>query len=72
LTFVAELNLPAAESDPHGQRWAEWLHSGMVVSVELSYGTPVVILCDNRRRTVLPLTDVELETLRDESRGFSH
>jgi hypothetical protein len=63
LAFIAELNLPGAEPDAHGQRYAQWLYAGMLVSVELSYGTPVVAIEDDHRRTVFLLADVEIEEL---------
>ena len=64
LAFIAELNLPGAEPDPDGQRYAQWLYAGMLVSVELAYGTPVVAIEDDHRRTVFLLADAEIEELR--------
>jgi hypothetical protein len=71
LAFVTELNLPHAESDRHGAGAAQWLHAGMLISVELAYGMPVIILKDDQRRTVIPLAVAELETLRAQHRAFS-
>jgi hypothetical protein len=70
MAFIAELNLPGAEPDAHGQRHAQWLYAGMLISVELSYGTPVVALEDACRRTVYLLVDAEIEELRAASRRF--
>lgn len=64
MAFVAELNLPGAEPDSRGQRYAQWLCAGMLISVELCYGTPVVAIEHDHRRTVFLLADVEIEQLR--------
>ena len=64
LAFIAELNLPGAEPDSDGQRYAQWLYAGMLVSVELCYGTPVVAIENDDHRTVFLLADVEIEELR--------
>jgi hypothetical protein len=64
MAFIAELNLPGAEPDPHGQRSAQWLYAGMLISVELCYGTPVVVIENDRCRRVFRLADVEIEQLR--------
>jgi hypothetical protein len=64
MAFIAELNLPGAEPDLGGQRSAQWLYAGMLISVELSYGTPVVAIESDQCRTAFRLADLEIEQLR--------
>jgi hypothetical protein len=71
LAFVTELNLPDAEWDWRGERPAQWLHANMLISVELVYGMPVIVLQDDHRRVVMPLADADLEMLWTQSRAFS-
>jgi hypothetical protein len=71
LAFVGELNLPGSGLNVHGERPAQWLHAGMLISVELAYGIPVIALQDDHHRIVILLADAEIETLRAHSRRFS-
>jgi hypothetical protein len=64
MDFIAELNLPGAQPDLGGQRSAQWLYAGMLISVELCYGTPVVAIENDQCRTAFRLADVEIEQLR--------
>jgi len=64
MAFITEMNLPGAGLDCPGARPALWLHAGMLISVELAYGIPVIVLQDDHRRTVMPLADADLERLR--------
>jgi hypothetical protein len=43
----------------------------MLISVELAYGIPVIVLRDGNRRTAVPLADARLEILRAEGQRFS-
>jgi len=61
---ITESNLPGAEPDWPGARPAQWLRGGLLISVELAYGIPVIILQDEDRRTVIPLADADQDRLR--------
>jgi hypothetical protein len=71
LAFIAELNLPSVEVDPHGAAPAEWLHARMLISVELAYGIPVIVFQDDDRRSTLLLAEATIERLRVQGRTFS-
>lgn len=71
MAFIGELNLQSAQTNRLGQGWAQWLCGGMLISVELAYGTPVILFEDDQRRTMLLLADAEIEKLRAASRSFS-
>jgi hypothetical protein len=64
IAFITELNLPGAGLDWPGAQPAQWRHAGMLISVELAYGMPVIILQDELCRTVMPLADTDLDRLR--------
>lgn len=58
MAYVSEMNLPNAGP-------AQWLHSEMLISVELSYGSPVIVFEEGTgRRSTLPLVDAQPERLR--------
>ncbi len=57
LAYVSEMNLPHAGP-------AQWLHSEMLISVELAYGSPVIVFEGGGRRRTLPLVDADSGRLR--------
>jgi hypothetical protein len=69
MALVAELNLQSSQTSPHGERLAQWQCGGMLISVELAYGTPVIALESDQRRTMILLADAEIEKLRAEVAG---
>jgi hypothetical protein len=71
MAFIAELNLPSVEPNPHEQPPAQWLYAGMLISVVLAYGTPAIVLEDDHRRITMLLADATIEALRAYSGSFS-
>jgi hypothetical protein len=72
MAFIAELNLPGIESNSNQRRPAQWLYAGMLISVELAYGTPAIVLEDDHRCMTMLLADATTEALRTHSREFLH
>ena len=66
MTLVTELNLQSIQMNAYGERLAQWQCGAMLISVELAYGTPVIAIEGDQRRTVILLADAEIEKLRSE------
>jgi hypothetical protein len=71
MALIDELDLQSTQRNPLGERLAQWQYGGMLISVELAYGTPVIVFESDQRRTTTLFADAELEKLRAESRSFS-
>jgi hypothetical protein len=69
MTLVTELNLQSIQMNAYGERLAQWQCGAMLISVELAYGTPVIALEGDQRRTMILLADAEVERLRAEVAG---
>jgi hypothetical protein len=66
MALVIERNLQSIWTNPYGERLAQWQCGAMRISVELAYGTPVIAIEGDQRRTVILLADAEIEKLRSE------
>jgi hypothetical protein len=71
IALIREFDLQSTQTNPLGEQLAQWQCGGMLISVELGYGAPVIVLESDQRRTMILLADAEIETLRAESRSFS-
>jgi hypothetical protein len=67
LALVDELDLQSTQIKPLGEQWAQWQFGGMLISVKLAYGTPVIVLESGQRQSMVLLADAETEKLRAES-----
>ena len=70
MAFITELDLPGAGLEWPEARPAQWAYGGLLISVELAYGIPVIILEDDDRRTVMRLADANQDRLRMASSTF--
>jgi hypothetical protein len=66
MALVTELNLQSIQTNPYGEQLAQWQCGGMLISVELAYGTPVIAFEGDQRRTMILLADADVERLRAE------
>jgi hypothetical protein len=66
MALVSELNLQSTQTNRHSERLAQWHCGGMLISVELAYGTPIIALEVDQHRTMILLADAEFEKLRAE------
>jgi hypothetical protein len=71
MALIGELDHQSTQTNSLGGRLAQWQLPGMLISVELAYGTPVIVLESDQRRTMILLADAEIEKLRAECRSFS-
>jgi hypothetical protein len=70
MEFITQLDLPGAGFDWPEARPAQWAYGGMLISVELAYGIPLIVLRDEHRRTVMPLAEADQDRLRLASASF--
>jgi hypothetical protein len=72
MALITEVDARSAGCDMIGSQPAEWLHDGVLISVQLVYGTPVVAFEGGSSRTSIPLAEADLEQLRARSRSMGH
>ena len=71
MALIAEVDPLSAECDMIGTQPAEWLHDGVLISVQLIYGTPVIAFEGGSGRTTIPLAQADLEDLRARTLSMS-
>jgi hypothetical protein len=71
MALISELDLQSTQTNSLGERLAQWQRGEMLISVELAYGTPVIVLESAQHRAMIPLADADIEKLRAESTIFS-
>ncbi len=72
MAFITELDPQSAGSDLIGTQPAQWLYAGVLISVQLVYGTPVIAFEGGCGRASIPLAQADLEELRARRRSVSN